>query len=566
MYLMAMIINRYLLCLFVAILGLGGGCSSSCDKQPAKQIFFSPQKDDDNFVVLYTANMQGYVEPCGCTSNPLGGVSRMSALVQQARAAYGGRVLLIDAGNLLFDTTSPRNSADACLDETRVDFLLSSLQALGLKATTFGPYDSAMGKPWRDAALKRFNINSVGRGESPSSVIDVQSVPVGVIGLTASNQKQVKLASQELRNEVASLRRQGVKAVIVLSQSSRNIVKAALADIDGVDVVILGDSPGEIPAAPERTGDTGPWLVASGMHGQYLGVIEFFGLNHLQPNMSFQIDDRQSQTDSRVRLLDARIEVLKKELLGLTDQQRKEFLSNRLNMAELEKRELLMDSSSSLLEFAHFTTRSIPVEKNIVPEVKIHDALVKYEAALPTVMAACEANLKCPQAPQNKPHYVGVNQCKLCHMEAFKMWEKATVVLEGKDEQGRKKIRNVGHSVAWATLENANKVRDRTCIGCHSVGFMEPGGYCKFDDIGTFKNVQCESCHGPGSDHVASPNKKNISRDVPESSCRKCHHVPHIESTASFDYKVQVQKILGPGHGEALLKRLQHGTQASTGD
>jgi predicted CXXCH cytochrome family protein len=65
------------------------------------------------------------------------------------------------------------------------------------------------------------------------------------------------------------------------------------------------------------------------------------------------------------------------------------------------------------------------------------------------------------------------------------------------------------------------------CAGCHSVNY----------DVGTKQvtewNVGCERCHGPGSDHVASPSRANIinpSRLDPISSvdvCVQCHSEGH---------------------------------------
>ena len=52
-------------------------------------------------------------------------------------------------------------------------------------------------------------------------------------------------------------------------------------------------------------------------------------------------------------------------------------------------------------------------------------------------------------------------------------------------------------------------------------------------DVGFRKEVQCESCHGPGSIHAQSGNKKAI-KNPTEETCRGCHHVPHIQSFESF--------------------------------
>jgi hypothetical protein len=205
--------------------------------------------------------------------------------------------------------------------------------------------------------------------------------------------------------------------------------------------------------------------------------------------------------------------------------------------------------------------RHIALQRDIVPEKKAQDALAAYEQSIPRLVAKCEIGIQCEAAKPNDATYVGVASCKNCHAAAVKVWEEAIVEIEAKNLLGDVVKRRSGHSIAWSTLESMNKISDRNCIGCHSIGFMEPGGYCRVSDVSFRKNVQCESCHGPGSLHAASGDKKLIRRQVPESVCRSCHHVPHIPSTDSFVYQDKVQLILGNGHGQALLERLRHGAK-----
>ena len=87
---------------------------------------------------------------------------------------------------------------------------------------------------------------------------------------------------------------------------------------------------------------------------------------------------------------------------------------------------------------------------------------------------------------------------------------------------------------------------------------MQPGGYCKSTEVDFRKDVQCESCHGPGSLHAKSGKKQDIIGKVDEQTCRNCHHVPHIKSFESFNFERDVVKVLGKGHGEKLLQQLNH--------
>ena len=49
--------------------------------------------------VFALAEVRGQIGPCGCTSDPLGDISRTTKLVEDARAK--GPVMFVDAGSLL---------------------------------------------------------------------------------------------------------------------------------------------------------------------------------------------------------------------------------------------------------------------------------------------------------------------------------------------------------------------------------------------------------------------------------------------------------------------------------
>jgi len=65
-----------------------------------------------------------------------------------------------------------------------------------------------------------------------------------------------------------------------------------------------------------------------------------------------------------------------------------------------------------------------------------------------------------------------------------------------------------------------------TCGACHTTGFKPEGHQNDLKGIkGTWaaEGIQCEACHGPGSDHVKSPNSGNIVKDGSTSACGQCH-------------------------------------------
>ena len=57
----------------------------------------APRGPTQTFTLFALAEMRGQIGPCGCTSDPLGDISRTAKLVADARAA--GPVLVVDAGS-----------------------------------------------------------------------------------------------------------------------------------------------------------------------------------------------------------------------------------------------------------------------------------------------------------------------------------------------------------------------------------------------------------------------------------------------------------------------------------
>jgi peroxiredoxin len=84
--------------------------------------------------------------------------------------------------------------------------------------------------------------------------------------------------------------------------------------------------------------------------------------------------------------------------------------------------------------------------------------------------------------------YVGSDACQSCHTAEYETWAKSPH----------------GHSLA--SLERTNQQNDRPCLECHTTAFGKPGGFPDGGDValhGDLARVGCESCHGPGGDHVA---------------------------------------------------------------
>jgi hypothetical protein len=156
-----------------------------------------------------------------------------------------------------------------------------------------------------------------------------------------------------------------------------------------------------------------------------------------------------------------------------------------------------------------------------------------------------------PLMAQHK--YIGVSQCGMCHKsekagKQFDIWKSSK------------------HAQAYVTLttDTANAIakakgltkpasESPECLKCHVTGY---GADAKlFEKKFDIKDgVQCEVCHGPGSDYKSVTVMKdtakafaaglNISKDDPK-LCEKCHN-SESPSFKGFDYKEMWDKIKHP--------------------
>ncbi len=77
-------------------------------------------------------------------------------------------------------------------------------------------------------------------------------------------------------------------------------------------------------------------------------------------------------------------------------------------------------------------------------------------------------------AKKAKHEYVGAKKCKTCHKDKHAAWSET------------------GHAKAFSLLSEEEQKKPE-CVKCHSTGTKADGTL--------IENVECEACHGPGSDY-----------------------------------------------------------------
>jgi len=161
----------------------------------------------------------------------------------------------------------------------------------------------------------------------------------------------------------------------------------------------------------------------------------------------------------------------------------------RLQISTAESKDKLSLNFSSVP-----VTENLPQESSLVELYKTYQQLVK------------EANLLEKQPRFTLPdglEYTGSKSCNLCHKYEYEKWS------------------TKAHAHAYATLERVGSQYDPECVVCHVVGLEYESGFVSEEKTSHLKNVGCENCHGPGSEHIKTLGKVKTSE--PMSDCADCH-------------------------------------------
>jgi len=146
----------------------------------------------------------------------------------------------------------------------------------------------------------------------------------------------------------------------------------------------------------------------------------------------------------------------------------------------------------------------IPVEEDLKPENSLVQLYKDYQQ-LVRERNLLEKYLRVPLS--DGLEYAGSASCKLCHEYEYEKWSQNA------------------HAHAFATLERVGSQFDPECVVCHVVGMKYESGFVSSPKTDYLKNVGCENCHGPGSEHIATGGVTELTE--PKSVCTDCHTPEH---------------------------------------
>ncbi|WP_157069184.1 multiheme c-type cytochrome [Sandaracinus amylolyticus] len=534
----------------IALTLAGASCSGGArETTPSAPEVAEARLPRTDLRLLVVTDMMGYLEPCGCTSRPLGGIDRLAAAV---RAQRSGDVptLFLAAGDLFFDGTSHGvEAAEAATQEIwKAETIADVLGGLQLAAAVPGPLDLRFGARTFDALAERASFPLLAAGvqiardaADPSTpaaapralqsrvVREVGGVRVGIVGLSEMTDVAGVIASETdlmeaARREVAAVRSEGAQLVVVLARAQRRTVRRIASDVEGIDFVVQG---GLDTAEPHLPADTGAaTILHASHHGQGLLVVDLargergVWMDASTWTRTAERDRLRAEADT----LRARIGEWERD----PNVSEADVVQQRARLAELEERIRAVTRAPEVVTPA-FAARFVELAPEAERDATTTGVLDRYFRRVNEHNREAFASLVPRPAPEGQPSYVGTQACGSCHAEELAWW------------------RTTMHGQAYRTLQERHKEYNLSCVGCHVTGYNQPGG-STVAHVGPLQDVGCENCHGPGSQHVADPQGAlvNVRLDAPEEVCVRCHNTEHSDR---FHYPTYRRMMMAPGHG-----------------
>lgn len=469
-----------------------------------------PARTPTKAALFITADVHGYLGPCGCSENMRGGVSRLAAQVDRARAS-GEPVFLLDSGDALFGAPSIPEAAVG-QQERKAKALADAFRAMGLSVRAPGPLDDARGAAFRE-----------GLGLPELKPGEVRWLDAGGFKLAVVSADDVAKADAV----AVKARADGASFVVALVPLPFDAALRAAVDASSLDLVVA-DRPKNELAAEENRAAGGAVKVVQ---------VQNKGRSVLRVDLSLRDGNRvewlrgSAEHERELTALDERIELLRGQVNepGL-DEQLKVLKKAKLDDLVARRQALADEPLPVPADRSAATLRFVPLEASLPQDPKVLAIETAYDrdVGLLNLEWAKQHGQDCEAPTLERPGFVGSAQCLGCHPDAARAWQA------------------MKHARAYEALVAKGKQYHLDCVACHVTGWQQPGGVCRIDKTAGREGVGCESCHGPGSQHVRMPTKQTMPRAVAPATCTACHD---HENSPSFEYETYLKKLIVPGHG-----------------
>jgi len=429
--------------------------------------------EDDGYsiVVFYSSTVHGNLEVCGCPIHPLGGVARRAGYINAFKQrSPDAAILQVDAGYIFSDDTNA--AGDKLKDDARLmnDWIVRANDIMNLDVVNLG---------YRDMRYAGMLLNPANKWDGkpkPEKTAIISS------NIKAVDSSRVSPAPYVIKTVTGKRLPQAVRiAFIGVSEPAPEEFVAAVK----ASGFVINDPLESVKAALAEVHDKVDVTAVVGFMS--LPMVNKLARQNDNLDLIINTDERGLVPDPR-QVNNALIVYAAKETKHL---------------GELR---FYVDTEGIV---DRFTARYVELDEVIPDDPQLAIITAKARKEIDIVqhrLAEEEAKAYVANNPggQASPYALS-ESCAKCHKTEYEIWQ------------------NSRHSHAFAALEEKSRTFDAACIGCHSLGFQQSGGFVNIKATPQLANVQCESCHGPGAEHVAKPTAGNYKTPPRNASCLTCH-------------------------------------------
>lgn len=435
--------------------------------------------------------------------------------------------LLIDAGALLFSKNTLASGLEVEQAKITAAAIVDSYSKIGYEAVGIARQDLAGGISFLKEQASRssfpwISANLVDRNTQqplfpPSLILGKNDMHIGIIGITGHTGKSpieedpdVDIISwqQVLPPLIASLEKQ-CDIIILLSNLPHSENKILSKQFNNIHLIIQSGI---------ATNNVNPLLVNNTLICQTEKQGKHLGMMNIQwhPSRTWHNEENPLllQKQNELDRLNWRLKKIRSK--GNPEVLYKDRPKNLLAYRNLEKKESLLRQEISQAEMKETSPEKQSVYQNTFIPIK-KEFPDQAEIAHIVEQAKIEVNAlgKKRRASKILAGYTGSQSCRECHIEQYDNWQPTR------------------HANAYKTLTAKSQQFNVDCLPCHVTGIEIDKGHIALSLPEDLLKVGCESCHGPGQDHAATPEQSNLLRPS-VTVCLQCHTDEHDDN---FDFK-----------------------------
>ena len=453
----------------------------------------------------------------------MGGLSRRATIIEQQREQSSVPVFVFEGGNFGWNQQS---ISDSRLAQQRVktELQVTAMVTSGIDGIGLGQGELTLGIKWlvqlKEEVSAPFTLANLACSEkNPFATHTISKKEGKTIGFTSVLPAAEEIGQCTLNDPKSALQNifssaPKVDIWVVASQLSAQQLKDARSVLPK-NTFVLESKRSRLLETPKK--DSNDLLIfGSGSKGKHLGIVE---VSLQEGREGFYDVGEKDQYQDKIARSNKRISSLEKKKKAETSDKKRNKIENNISFIKrtIEKAESqIAHLQANKNEMNAMRNVLIKLDSKVSDHAQISRLLEQY---LVKIEEAAKTTI--PSTYQGR--FVGSEICMGCHAGPYAQWK------------------TTGHAKAWKTLEQDNRSQDLACFSCHATGVFHPDGPKHPAALGNLINVGCESCHGPGREHVKKPTGGQMVASPDVNVCTQCHD--GVKDEGRFDAESYFPKV-----------------------